>query len=392
MNTTIVTSATEWDRHAAAWDALLDGCANPSVTLTWPWLRTWWDVFGVTGRELRVVLVEQDGVLVGAAPLLRRTQARTHYRVLPMRRLELLASGEERGSPICSDYIGWPVRAGAEHAVASAVFDTLMGELAGEWDELILPDMHEESPMVAAILETARARRLSAAVLAREPAAVLDLAPTWEGTLERLGSGLRYKIRRGRRDFEGQGGEYHVVGPGGDWEAAFETLVDLHQARWTAKGKPGAFKHPRRQQFHRQVIPRLLSAGHMRLGVLQLPDGPLGAIYNTLYRGQVFFYQSGMRLTAQTHLRPGVLLHGYEMDSAIQGGAHEYDFLKRGHSEYKDSWTSRSRHLVRVRIGTRGFKDRSYHFLTAGVDQARRFKRRMEKLRAGQASGRTRSA
>ena len=381
MKTTVVTTTSEWDGCAEQWRQLIDACANPSITVTWPWLRTWWEVFGNDARRLRVVLVRDGERLVGAAPLLLRTAPRRHYKVLSLRRMELLASGEERGAPICSDYIGWPVIAGYESAVVDAVLDVLLGELRGEWDEVVLPDMAADAVVTGALQARPAARGLLLAEEKREPAAVLDLAPSWDAMLERLGSGLRYKIRRGRRDFEAQGGSYHAVAIGDDWQRAFDTLVTLHQARWQAKGQPGAFKHPKRLAFHRLVIPRLLEAGWLRLGVLSMPDGPLGAIYNTRYRGQVFFYQSGIRLTDQTHLRPGVLLHAYEIEDAIRAGATEYDFLKRGHSEYKDAWASRSRDLVRLRLARRDFKNLSYEALRSGVAQARRLKHRIEAAR-----------
>ncbi len=381
MKTTILTTTAEWDARASEWQQLVDACANPSITLTWPWLRSWWDVFGNDSRQLRIVLVHDEDRLVGAAPLLLRRDPRRHYKVLSLRRVELLASGEERGAPICSDYIGWPTVAGYEDAVTEAVLAVLLRELRAEWDEVVLPDMSAD----AAVTRSLRERHGTGGVVVteerREPAAVLDLAPSWDAMLERLGSGLRYKIRRGRRDFEAQGGTYHAVMAGEPWEHAFETLVGLHQARWEGKGEPGAFKHPKRLAFHRLVIPRLLEAGWLRLGVLTMPDGPLGAIYNTRYRGQVFFYQSGIRLTEQTHLRPGVLLHAYEIEDAIRAGASEYDFLKRGHSEYKDAWSSRSRDLVRLRVAQRNIRNWSYEALRAGMAQARRVKHRLEEAR-----------
>ncbi|HTV03294.1 MAG TPA: GNAT family N-acetyltransferase [Luteitalea sp.] len=378
MTTTVITTTAEWEACAADWQELLDGCGNPSVTLTWPWLQSWWEVFGDTSRQLRVVLVRDGGRLIGAAPLVVRLVPRRHYRVVSMRRMELMASGEERGAPICSDYIGWPALAGREDDVAAAVLDVVLGDLRGEWDEVVLPDMQSASPMATAIVDVATARRLAVTEERREPAAVLDLAPTWNAMLESLGSGLRYKIRRGRRDFEAQGGTYHAVGADEDWQQSFETLVTLHQSRWEAKGEPGAFKHPKRLAFHRLVLPRLLQRGWLRLGILHLPDGPLGAIYNTLYRGQVFFYQSGIRLTDQTHLRPGVLMHGYEIEHAISVGATTYDFLKRGHSEYKDAWASRSQDLVRLRLARRDLKNWSYEALREGMARARQIKHRME--------------
>lgn len=387
MSARIVSRTDEWRRLEPQWRRLVEQCSNPAVTLTWPWLDTWWSTFGDETRELRVVLVERGGELVGAAPLLRRTRPIRRAGWLPLRRVELMASGEERGSPICSDYIGWPVLAGHEEEVATEVLSVLTGDMRRDWDEVLLPDMDDESPMVAAIRAAGRRCGLSVTTERREPCAVLTLERDWDAMLAVLPSGLRYKIRRGLKELESVGGRYEVISrPEHDWQGAFEHLVKLHQARWTGKGHPGAFKHPRRLQFHREVIPRLLADGQVRLGLLYGDSGePIGAIYNPLFRGHVMFYQSGIRPAGSSHLRPGLLLHALEVQAAVARGDAEYDFLKRGHSAYKDNWTSRTRDLVRLRIGKRDARDHAYRLTMWALAQARRAKHAWESRGEGAA-------
>src|SRR5690606_5580489 len=98
---------TRWDQLLAQRDAWLDLLARSSAnepTLSPLWLDTWWRIFGSEGgRALRAVLVYDGDRLIGMAPLLVR---RAWYRsALPLRRIELLASGEPEADEIYSEYL-----------------------------------------------------------------------------------------------------------------------------------------------------------------------------------------------------------------------------------------------------------------------------------------------
>jgi CelD/BcsL family acetyltransferase involved in cellulose biosynthesis len=357
LQTDVIQNEDEFDALESEWNPLLSKSCSSSVTLTWHWLRTWWEVYR-EGRQLRVITVRENGRLIGAAPLLLRAKFWRYYRALPFRRMELLASGEAPGRQICSDYIDWIAETGRETEVASAVLDCLCGELRNEWDELCLPDISEESPNLAALEKEAIRRRLKFEVLKREPCSLIRLPDSWEEFLESVSSGLRYKIRRGQRELAQLGGRYHVIERYDEIEAAMEILIGLHQQRWTEKGKPGAFASPQRRSFHQTFIPIALREGWLRLGVLYANREPIGAMYNFQYNGKVYFYQSGITVPDNNHLRPGLLMHSFEIEAAIESGCVEYDFLKRGRSEYKDTWANHERNLLYVRIAKQGPKER----------------------------------
>src|SRR5690349_1323395 len=72
-----------------AWWALLERAACGEPTKTPTWVKAWWNVFGDAGRrELRVLVVEEAGQVVGVVPLLRRWVLREA--VIPVATLELL--------------------------------------------------------------------------------------------------------------------------------------------------------------------------------------------------------------------------------------------------------------------------------------------------------------
>lgn len=358
------------------WSALLARSSSNSVTLTWEWLSTWWRVFH-KARSLRVVMVWQEGRLIGAAPLLLRDRISWASGLVPTRRLELMASGEDFGHMICSDYIDWIAETGRESQVVTMVLDTLRRGELGNWDEILLPDVSIQSPNLEALRLACLSRNLDYEVLNSEPCPYINLPANWDEYLESLASSHRYRVRRAMRDFSGAGGTYRVAAERADIDAMLPTLISLHQARWQAKGEPGAFRSPLRRQFHELFMPLALEQGWLRLGVLTINEQPIGAIYNLRYAGRVYFYQSGIELQDSNTLRPGVLLHAHEIAAAIAAGCHEYDFLKRGESQYKDAWARASRDLVLLRIARRGIRGRAIKLARAARAGASAIKRRL---------------
>src|SRR5262245_56250139 len=120
----------------AVWDRLLQQSASNSITLTFDWLSTWWEIFG-EGRELYILVVRDGEMVIGIAPMGKRLVQ--HYGLLPFRRLEFLASGEEEADEICSDYLDFILQAGRESEALKAILESIYE--AQDWDEILLTDM-----------------------------------------------------------------------------------------------------------------------------------------------------------------------------------------------------------------------------------------------------------
>lgn len=260
---------------------------------------------------------------------------------------------------ICSDYIDWIAEAGRESQVVALMLDTLRRRKFRNWDEILLPDVSSQSPNLEALRLACQARNLDFEILASAPCPYINLPASWDEYLETLGSGHRYRVRRAMREFTAAGGSYRVAASEADIATMLPALISLHQARWQAKGEPGVFHSPLRRRFHELFMPLALEQGWLRLGILAIGERAIGAIYNLRYAGRVYFYQSGIELQGSNHLRPGVLLHADEIAAAIDAGYREYDFLKRGESQYKDAWARASRDLLPMRIAPRGIHGRA---------------------------------
>jgi len=372
----VIVDSARFSELKEAWSALLATSSNNSLTVTWEWLSTWWQVYA-GDRSLRIVAVWEGTTLLGIAPLLARHKSCLYFGILPFRRWELLASGESSGDEVCSDYLDWVVSSGREAEVVGLILDHLVGTMKSEWQEILIPDIAASSSSLQHLQTACGKRGLLYEILKREQSPYIRLPATWDMYLAGVSSSFRYKLRRGRRDFEQLGGQYKVAETLRDVNEMFPKLVELHQARWAARGLPGAFASDLRRRFHNLIIPIALARGWLRLGVLFLPSGPIGAIYSFRYYGRVYFYQSGIAPQESSHLRPGTLLHGYEIEAAIAAGCTEYDFLKQGGPDYKDDWADSTHELVFARISRPGLRHQALRFARHTHSTLRSIKRRL---------------
>ena len=350
----IVTDVSELEGLVPAWRRLLGRAVHAEPVRTPLWLLAWWRQFGeADGRALRVVAVEEGGELVGLVPLALRVAA--HRRAIPVRRVELLGTGEEEADEIASDYVGGLVAEGWQDEVARGVADALVDSSLGEWDELRLPAMSSEDPFVPRLAEALRARGLAAAVTRSGEAHFAALPRAWSTYLRELGSSRRYVVTRSLRELDrwaGEGGwELRSALTASDLDEGRRVLHDLHAQRWAAAGRRGVFASAPFKRFHDEVMPRLWAGedgATLDLLWLVVRGEPIAASYSVVFGNKVYFYQSGRRMDVPKAVRPGIAMHALAIKRSIEVGRREYDFLQ-GASRYKRDLARGSRALVTLR-------------------------------------------
>ena len=148
-------------------------------------------------------------------------------------------------------------------------------------------------------------------------------------TLPDIPSGIRRKLRMNRHRAERDGG-WSVA------DAELDTLVELHQRRWTGQGEPGVLASPAVLEFWREALPGLRSGGLLRLLRLEVGGEVAACILALLAPARIFFYLSGFD-DAHAFVSPGTLLLGAMLEQAIAEGRTEAHFL-RGQERYKYAW------------------------------------------------------
>ncbi|ACY18303.1 GNAT family N-acetyltransferase [Haliangium ochraceum] len=331
-----------------AWSDLLTRSSCNEPMLSPVWLDTWWQLFG-EGRELRAVLVYEQGRLIGLAPLLMRRVR--HRGVLPLRRIEFVATGEPEADEIYSEYLNIIAEKGRETRVAQQVVEALSAGKLGRWDEMVLNMMDGNARMTRALVTELRRARLLDAEVAHKPCPYIALPESWDAYLAMLSSSRRYYIKRSIRGLEKWAGKElrieRVTEPA-ELERGFAILSELHEQRWQSSGRSGVFASQRFTQFHRTVMPALLEAGQLELMWVSKGEQPLAAVYSIIWDDKLYFYQSGRRVDLPPKLRLGIAIHAYAIQHAIERGLRKYDFLA-GDAPYKQRLALEKTPLVRVR-------------------------------------------
>src|SRR5205823_1776515 len=154
----------------------------------------------------------------------------------------------------------------------------------------------------------------------------IPLPETWEAYVRRLSANDRRYLLRSLRDFDAWAGPDVQIGrvtTPAELEEGKRILARLHAERWAAAGRAGVFRKSRFAAFHDAVLPQLLAEGALELIWLQARGEPLAALYNFVWNGKVYNYQSGRKVDLPRGLRPGIVLHARAIRAAIEAGRRE---------------------------------------------------------------------
>ncbi len=317
---------------AAAWNEL----AEAVPFRRWEWLDGWWRHYGLVGdqprrgKELYVLaVIDRGNSLLAVAPWYLESSA-TAGRVL-----RFLGDGE-----VCSEYPAIMAQRGQEAAMARLLADWLVQQGVdpiNRWDTLFLSGMEPGDTTVERLLDEL-ALRDHAVERRRGPNCWrLRLPQSWGQYLAMLSKCHRKQLRRLDRDYFRSGrAVVHWVHQLDELPGTLALLIDLHQRRWGARGKPGCFGSRRFVEFHHEVAARLLSRDMLRMSRLELDGRPIAVEYHFAGLRTVYAYQSGVDPECLAH-QPGRLSNMAAIRRAIERGDEWFDFL-RGDEPYKAHW------------------------------------------------------
>ena len=282
------------------WAALFATAREPSFFLTPAWVATWLDVYG--GDFTIEALRWTAGETVVAGCLLARRRIRLGP--VPIDLLALNTAGEDAHETPFVEFNDVLCAPGAEEEVLRSLADALAAE---RWHQFLLAGVPTDT--LAARLVDRGPPALWSSVPRVSP--FVDLARVRRDGYDRLlSANTRSKLRRSIKSCA-ERGPLTIAAARDLAECldSFEALVRLHQRSWTAKGKPGAFASERMRRFHRALIERTFVAGESEILRVRRGDEDIGYLYNFLFRGKVYFYQSGLVYDSGPHSRPGLVAH-----------------------------------------------------------------------------------
>ena len=318
---------------AAALDRMLLARPEISVFLSRDWLSGFF-ADPLPGLEPRFLTIRQGQLLRGAVPI-----AVVHTRACV--RVSLL------GGAFGSDRVDLLASRGFEAAAADAVIGWLADTFRREGFLLELRDVPASSALWGAIGRAFDEGRLRGALQARElatlpyldlnerPSALPSAAP-WTASRRSLEKHRRWLENRCRLSIDLLHDREEVMD-------AFDALVSFLQARWRDGAHPSALDDPRTRRFHQAAVPRLLSAGSLRMIRLTADAGRTIAVFYGMARGPWWgYYLCGYDRAWAGRIRLGQVTLDAAIDRARREGASEFDFLKGAHRN-KYAWPVRER-------------------------------------------------
>ena len=322
--------------------------AIETVFLTYDWLATWLEEL-VPDAELHVLTAWEGERLVAALPLFG-TQHRGRGR-----RWAFMGTGTL--TPNHLDAIAEP---GLREQVLPGLAEQLLGESA-QWDTLEFDKLPADR-VTATAFDTAFVKAGLATSLSESAVCfVCSLPPTYDEYLASRSKSTRKKIGETRRWLSRQPSSFQLARADTEEAAlrALDSLEHFHQARWEAKGYPGAFSNERVVRFHDAEVRAALKSGYLRMYTLSDGDHIVAVSYN---------YRIGC--TAQAYLTsfdaafsqssPGVLLRAFVIEQLIAEGVTLFDWLE-GAESYKKAWCTHELTDLCLRVFNRTLSGRMAH-------------------------------
>lgn len=357
-----ITTEADWQRLEPEWDALVERSASATVFLTWEWLRPWWRHFAREGDELAVLAAREGDRLVGLAPLYRSRVAASH-RFGSLRRLGVI--GDRSGD---SEYLDFAIEPGREAEVLPAFLDAIEGDARG-WDLLHFHLMPAASPNLGPLRRLAAGRGWLVESKSA-PCLAIRLPSDWGQYLASLQPRFRGKLRSLERRLTAEGGAaFELCEGAAALPERLESLFSLHQRRWRAAGKPGAFADPARRGFYREMGEAFLRRGWLRFWSLRLAGRFVAHEFSFEHLGRVYFLQQGFDIACSDQ-NVGTALKAHVIRRSIEGGARAYDFLA-GAAPYKQRWGAAASECVRLTFGRPAARARLHLGLLRLAERAR---------------------
>lgn len=331
----------EFEHLGVIWNDLLQKSRDNDIFSTWEWLSCWWKHLG-KHRELRVLVAEENGKIMAIAPLML-----SRYSFMNLGRMTKI---EFIGSPQ-SDYNNF-VWLEHERRCLRLFVEHLAQQT--DWDSLELRGVQEGTLSEGLLREPSADYGLNMKDGNVAICPYVELPNSIEEFMAKLGRNMRQQVRRALRRLEADcqvgfktHSEFDSI------QRGMDRLFELHQKRWTSKGKPGAFASSAVREFHIEVARRLSEKGWLALSFLTADGETIAANYAFDYHRKRYFYQSGFdaRFAAYS---VGTLLHLRNIESCMAKGLREYDFT-RGGEPYKLRWPTRVRKSYEIYVVRKGW-------------------------------------
>lgn len=330
-------------RVEQCWRALQDYCPH-HYFLSWGWISTWLNSLPLE-QDVRLIagFVDEKPILAffAGTTIQKHAMLRSH-----------IASLNSTGNPYF-DKIYIEYNAVLAHPQIKLDFEWFLRACREiPWDELRLPGLSAQFTSQLGNLHE-NPEKYNVVIEEIPPAFYIDLGKVRQKNMDYLGllsANKRSQIRRSIKEYE-KDGPIEITEAQTAQEALLflERLAEYHQKEWQQRGKNGAFSNDYFFRFHRNLISQRLQYGEIQILRIATSGIELGYLYNFVYQGWVYCYQSGFNYMSGNLYRPSLISDYFAILHNARLGHRVYDFMA-GESEYKRSLSTDSEPMYWLRL------------------------------------------
>src|SRR3989339_1919431 len=325
----------------SVWNRVVEKCSNENLCLTFEWFTSWLAGFG-GGKNLFVLVIRKDGVIIGFAPLMI---THTRYRNLPASEVGFIQNDY---SP-SSDFIIYENQAEA----ISAVIDYLLA--LQNWDVISLRNMPKDSPNYPALVQTLAQKGIIYGTGPGLSSPFIRIQTDWETFMASRTRKFRKAIRNKMNRIKKWGAyEIKTIDTIDDNGSVLEHIFAISKNSWKADYDKDIVSNDNNMRFFTALSKTAARKGWLKIWLLNVDGKPVAYEYHLAYKGRLHAlrsdYDRSYRLSS-----PGSILDMHIVENAFSGHVREYDMC--GSSDfYKLNWTSDIREHARILI----FRDTVY--------------------------------
>jgi len=327
METTwqIISNLEDFRGMGEEWNALFEESGVESIFMTFDWIISWLEEFGLEG-EIFILKGEGDD-WKGFFPFFRRVRS------LPLGKLWTVSFVGEPLSDRCDFIIS------GDRWEAIGALLTYCRENHDGCDILRLQQIASDSPNARVLRKILERRGVKFNIRVCDRAPFIPLPSSWDQYVQSLSRSFKKKIRKYFRSARESGAlriEELPLSP-----ETWEIIQDI--SRRSTKNQRGVafFEQGGMKSFMRNLLPRLRAAGRLKITALYIGSRPIA--YDIGFKGsdKIWSYDSAFdqEFTAEGS---GHLLLALLIEEAIEQGCREFDLL-RGAEDYKFNWSDRYR-------------------------------------------------
>ena len=311
--------------------------------LSWGWVEHWLSSLPKE-LELHLAVVYENGFSVLAFFICKKLV--TRHNIMRNKTYYLNATGVETFDQLCIEYNSILMKPD----VFVSLHD-LLDLLPGDWDEFCLPGVAANSFPGNRLKQPCLPYTVHIENESPSPYVDLDaVSNATGGYLSLLGSKTRYNINRSYRVYNAFGEvTCEVADSVENALEIFEEMVELHQQTWEKRGEVGAFSSEFFYLFHKGLISKRFEYGEIQLIRTFYDERTIGCLYNFVWNGKVYSYQSGFKYDSDNRLKPGLVTFHEAINHNATKGNIIFDFLG-GNALYKECLSTNNNQLIWARV------------------------------------------